>query len=86
MALKAHKCFGVGVAVHIAKVVSSDYKGSKLHPSLELKLNEGIDLDISNDDQRESAGDAREIGLFHYARPPVSLWSESVPSTAVLHR
>ena len=35
MALEAHKRFGIGVVVQIAQVVSSDYKGSKLHPCLE---------------------------------------------------
>jgi hypothetical protein len=56
MALEVHERFGVGVAVHIAKVLSSDYKGSKLYPCLELIFH--------NEDGHESAGDNKEISLF----------------------
>jgi hypothetical protein len=85
MALKAHERFGVGVAVQIAKVVSSDYKGSKLHPCLEVKLDGNIDFDIPNDDQQASADDDKEVSLFSYARPPTLLWSKLGPSIAVFH-
>jgi hypothetical protein len=65
MALEVHERFGVGVAVHIAKVLSSDYKGSKLYPCLELVFHNSAARKLLHDeDGHESAGDNKEISLF----------------------
>ena len=76
MVLRANERFGVGVAVHIAKVTSQDYKGTKLHPCLELKFDDPLDLDAPNDSLHENAGGDKEISLFSYARPPATLSSK----------
>lgn len=56
-ALKANKRFGVGVAVLIAKIVSTDWKGSKIHPCLEMKVGDRQDLEDNSDDEEERSDD-----------------------------
>ena len=85
LALKADERFGVGVAVHIAKVVSKHYKGSNLHPCLELRFGDSTNVDVPDDDLHKGASCDKEISLFSYNRPPSVLSSKPAPSIAVFH-
>ena len=53
MALEAHERFGVGVAVHIAKVMSSDYERSKLHSCLEPGFHDSAARELLHEDGHE---------------------------------
>jgi hypothetical protein len=76
--------FGVGVAVQIARVVASDYEGSKLHPCLEPGFHDSAVRELLHDeDGHQSAGDNKGISLFSYSRPPALLWSKPKPNIAV---
>ena len=85
LALKADERFGVGVAVHIAKVVSKHYKGSNLHPCLELQFDDNTNLDLPDDDLHKSANGDKEISFFSYNRTPSVPSSKPAPSIAVFH-
>ena len=55
--LRAHDRVGVAVAVQIAKVVSSGYKGSKSHPCLDFTFRDDTSRPIPHDDELESEDD-----------------------------
>lgn len=53
MALEAHECFGVGVAVQIAKVVSSNYERSKLRRCLEPGFHDSAARELLHNEDRQ---------------------------------
>jgi hypothetical protein len=62
--VRAHECFGVGVAVHMQRSCQANTKDLDYIQAWSRSSTRATNLNIPNDDQHESAGGAKEISFF----------------------